>query len=331
MRLLFSVGILFGISFTLASGFSTQSGCSVLSSFDSRVSWVWELKSVHGESDNHVDDCLKKTPWTTHFRNGCMSFGEGVSDVSIRYWSHTARQCSVGLLASAVTVRLCGSKAFQPLLQFLESIARSDWMYEYLSTEIRAMERVAAFFGGQRLAFSLVGSPIVEEVLYRQCLFKLLKYLLRRPSQTGKGAKNRRIWTSYSVITSLAFALNHIDVSVMSHAQQLSSSIEGRLLIARNTKHMVEAFFGGMFIMNPLMEGRGILAAVGAHSAWNTAVNVAPVHAMLMKVHLIHRFLGGYSLSWRLAPLQKIADILLYAIGVRYAFEVGRKSVDIDW
>ena len=167
---------------------------------------------------------------------------------------------------------------------------------------------MTSWCGGSRLA----GVAAVEEAVFRLCLLQVLRYFLRTPESVATGAQKHRFWTPWSVITSVLFAITHMNPVIMGYAVQLSQSFEGQLYIARNIKHMTEAFFGGIFFFNPLMERHGIFAAIGAHVAWNATVYALPIQYSLLVAHLIHRLLGGYTLAWRTTPLQKAADISMH-------------------
>ena len=117
--------------------------------------------------------------------------------------------------------------------------------------------------------------PIVEEILYRRCLLEGLKCVFRMlPSthtekRSNAAAASVSLVTPWAILTSICFAVGHIDLGAICYPEYLSNSFMGRMRLAQVTALVVYAFAASLLILTPIYEKYGIFGSIGAHAVCN--------------------------------------------------------------
>lgn len=129
----------------------------------------------------------------------------------------------------------------------------------------------------------IVDGPILEEITYRWLLYllwhriqKAARKIHLHPGGKLQGQSPERRSTllrliehknSFRVVNSLIFGFGHVgEYKVLWRSNEIGMQ---RSFVLMSMFRIVSTFFNSFFCYTPLFETRGLMAAIGAHSAWN--------------------------------------------------------------
>lgn len=157
-------------------------------------------------------------------------------------------------------------------------------------------------------ATSVLGFPVVEEVVFRLLLLSGLRYIFSMlPDRSTNAGPFKRTLTPWNILTSLCFAVCHLDLETMEFSDSyLANTSQGRACLAKCLTLVFHAFFGSLFLLGPIYEKHGIFASIGYHSAWNAAAEAPKVRVMVLATQIYRLLEEGEEFHWKSFSFAKL-------------------------
>jgi membrane protease YdiL (CAAX protease family) len=258
------------------------------------------------------------------------SFGEEAVDSFDRFWKgvkssvgddylvHHPRQAVVGFFTRALFAGK-NDEAIAEKAYSLLGHANFDFILYWQLAMYRDTAWVTEIFFPQEHKWygytrAIVGAPVGEEIVYRLCLMQCMKFIFQKLlyCKHDNVDSRQKILTPWSILSSVCMAVAHLNVCALLYPDAIDPD-----QFVSSINLAAQVFSGSLLMLTPIYEKYGILAAVGAHFAWNFSVFTPGVTTVLLFVHLFRRWSNNRKLLWKKHPWRALCESLAKFILLR--------------